>query len=640
MNYRQVTPTFLNVARQYQQDMTEASNYYKSQNFDARMHRNGLDVDARDFIPMVALMGIEGRTPDERAADIRAKMEKLAKAFEDPDHKKRDDYLDLIYYLVDDFGSTFDPAAMNMNDPKQVEQLLQSMLIDQTVSTKMLENPEYIRNRYPTPAARNLMDACEHFRMAIGSTVKTNLNKIGIDIDIILSLPQGVPEDSLDIHHCREMYEKNLLDAAIETKGNLPESQTIDFPILDDLIPFFSKDLGDIPNISTHTKGRMADYYNLLIAPSQLQQGSKNMQGLKEADIQEPTKVLYVDGKPFMEFVEENFRNVEKSGVLYASVIGTCMFSGRHKLDIVHAYRDEAGQMQYEAKTMRASVTPEQEELYMQQFSWIHRTFFNWGPFRIEPLQEKLDRIGNDPNTKARHDTVIADQKAKIEAGIARKEENARRFAQKLQQDKARREACREVTDRLGKSVVQWDKNSVIGILGRQISGTFRINKTEVTGAIEAIRKELAATFAQKSYGKIAPLFARVVLYDQLCSDRTANGGQPGEIEKMMGLGGYKTAVESINNTAVRMAGDPVFKELFLEKAGSMLNDERCPDVAKFERMIVGGGIERFRAEYMQKLQKLASQKEQQAPVNELEKENQKQQDAPAKQYAYTMQNT
>lgn len=71
-----------------------------------------------------------------------------------------------------------------------------------------------------------------------------------------------------------------------------------------------------------------------------------------------------------------------------------------------------------------------------------------------------------------------------------------------------------------------------------------------------------------------------------------------------------------------------------------MLNDERCPDVAKFERMIVGGGIERFRTEYMQKLQKLASQKEQQAPVNELEKENQKQQDAPAKQYAYTMQNT
>ena len=144
MNYKNVTETFSRVARQYEQDMAEASRYYKEKKLHERMHSNGLKVDTRDFIPMVALMGIKGHTPDERAADIHAKMDKLAEAFEDPDHKKRDEYLDLIYYLVDDFGSTFDPAAMNMNDPKEVERLLQSMLIDQTVSTKMLENPESV----------------------------------------------------------------------------------------------------------------------------------------------------------------------------------------------------------------------------------------------------------------------------------------------------------------------------------------------------------------------------------------------------------------------------------------------------------------------------------------------------------------
>ena len=640
MNYRQVTKKFLDVARQYEQDMAVASKCYEEQNLDERMHSNGLNVDARDFIPMVALMGIKGSTPDERAADIRAKMEELAKAFEDPDHKKRDEYLDLIYYLVDDFGSVFDPAAMNMNDPKQVERLLQSMLIEQTVATKKLENPEYIRKRYPTPQARTLHDAHDHYRMVIGSTVMTNLNNNGIDIDVNLSLPQGVPEDALDIHHCRELYEKNLLDAAIKTKGNLPEPKTIDIPILDDLIPFFDKDLGDIPNISEQTKDRMDNYFALLIEPSQLQPGSKNLQGMQEAGIQEPREMLYVDGKPLMEFVQENFRDVEASGELYASVIGTCMFGGRHKLDIVHAYRDEAGQMQYEAKTMRAFVTPEQEKLYMQQFNWIRRTFFNWGPFRIESLQEQMDRIANDPNTKDRHAIVIADQKEKIEAGIQRKAENARKLALQMQQDEARREACRVEADRLENSVAQWDRNSVIGILGQQLSGTFTIEKTEVTGAIDAICTAIANNSSQERYGKIAPLFARVILYSQLCSDRAANSGQPGEIEKMMGLGGYKTAVESINNTAVQMAKDPVFKDLFLTKAGSMVNKERCPDVEEFERMVGTGGIDRFRVEYMQKLRKLANQKEQQATVNELEKENQKQQDAPAKQSAYTMQNT
>ena len=164
MNYRDVTATLLNVARQYEKDVNEAFRYYQSQNFNARMHSNGLNVDARDFIPMVTIMGIKGDTQEERAKDIHAKMDELASAFEDPDRSKRNEYLDLIYYLVDDFGSTFDPASMNMNDPAEVAKLLQSMLIEQTVAVKKLENPEYTQKRYPTPQARTLHDAHDHYQ--------------------------------------------------------------------------------------------------------------------------------------------------------------------------------------------------------------------------------------------------------------------------------------------------------------------------------------------------------------------------------------------------------------------------------------------------------------------------------------------
>ena len=70
MNYHQVTDIFLSVARQFQQDMAVASQYYKSHKFNERMQNKGLNVDARDFIPMVALMGIKGDTEAERAADL------------------------------------------------------------------------------------------------------------------------------------------------------------------------------------------------------------------------------------------------------------------------------------------------------------------------------------------------------------------------------------------------------------------------------------------------------------------------------------------------------------------------------------------------------------------------------------------
>ena len=285
MKYRQVTETFLTVARQFEQDMTEASNYYEAQNFDVRMHSNGLDVDARDFIPMVALMGIKGDTREERAKDIQAKMEELASAFEDSDHSKRNEYLDLIYYLIDDFGSTFDPASMNMTDPAQVEKLLKSMLIEQTVATKRLENPEYFEKRYPTVQSRNLMDARNAYRAVVGSAITTNLYNNGIVIDVNLSLPKPYLVGTGEIQALQEPYERGRLEKAIATNGDLPVEKTVYFPILDSMIPNCGKNVADISKFSEADYDQVKHYYIYMIANTLLQQGTKKTQGLKEASL-------------------------------------------------------------------------------------------------------------------------------------------------------------------------------------------------------------------------------------------------------------------------------------------------------------------------------------------------------------------
>ena len=70
MNFRNVTDTFLEVAKQYQADMLVAVNYIIDQHLYNKLHENGIRVDARDFAPMVTLMGIKGDTQEERTADI------------------------------------------------------------------------------------------------------------------------------------------------------------------------------------------------------------------------------------------------------------------------------------------------------------------------------------------------------------------------------------------------------------------------------------------------------------------------------------------------------------------------------------------------------------------------------------------
>ena len=626
MKYRQVTNTFLSVARQFQQDMAVASQYYKSHKFNERMQNKGLNVDARDFIPMVALMGIKGDTEAERAADIYAKMEELASAFEDEDETKRNEYLDLIYYLVDDFGSTFDPAAMNMNNPLEVEKLLKSMLIEQTVATKRLENPDYFNKRYPTVQSRNLMDAKDAYRSAVGSAITTNLYNNGIVIGVNLSLPKLYLVETGEIEALQEPYERGRLKKAIDTEGNLPVEKTVDFPILDSMIPNCGKNVADISKYSEVDYDQVKHYYISMIENTLLQQGTKKAQGFREASLQ-ATEAIYIDGKPLKDFMKERY---PKGNPKWAQdgfegvIIGTSILGGKHKVDVVNAYRNDAGEMQYEARTIRIAVTPEQEKLYMQQFSWVRRTLFNWWPFRIESLQERMDRIANDPQTDKRHDDVIANHKERIETRIAQLKENAQQSKQNSAQFERHKGTYNEARDQLEATTTQWDPESVIGILGQQITATYVLDGAELTGACAVIRKAIATT-AEDTYEKMALPFAKVVLYTQLCSERDANGGQPGELEQALGNGG--NIRENIENTAQNLANDKIFKNLVLKKIGEDTNGKILPNRGKFERMIISGGYNGLWLEYKQNLKELGNPKKQKAPSNEEQLENQKQQE-------------
>ena len=121
----------------------------------------------------------------------------------------------------------------------------------------------------------------------------------------------------------------------------------------------------------------------------------------------------------------------------------------------------------------------------------------------------------------------------------------------------------------------------------------------------------------------MAPLFAKLVLYTQVCSERSANGGQPGELEQALGTS--SNIQKHIEKTAQSLAKDPVFKNLVLKKIGEDINGKILPNRGKFEKMIISGGYNGFWLEYKMNLKGLDNQNEQQAHSNDVQLKNQKQ---------------
>ena len=362
------TQTFLDEARQYQEDMHTAVTYMKEHDVFSRLSRNGVQVNTHDFIPIVTLMDVKGETKDARTADIHQKLDTLAEVLSEPDREKRDDFLALIYYLIDDYAVDFDPVTMNMNDPAEVAKLLQSMQNSQTI---------------------------------------------------------GAEQD--------------------------------------------------------------------------------------------------------------------------------------------------------------------------------------------DSLREKLDRVAGDPRTEALFGGALGLQNEKTEADLP---ENLQQAKPALKREAPRHATYQEAKDQLESTATRWDKDSVIGILGQQM-----------TGACDTIRKLILSTAPEKRYEEIAPLFTKVLLYAHLCSDRAANGGEPGEMEKLLATG--NSIRENIDSSTRQLATDPVFQELVLERIGGTEGAVPCPECAKFEKMILSGGCEPFWLENKQRLKNLENQKEQPAAAKENQPVQQKQLDIP-----------
>ena len=187
-------------------------------------------------------------------------------------------------------------------------------------------------------------------------------------------------------------------------------------------------------------------------------------------------------------------------------------------------------------------------------------------------------------------------------------------------------EAYSEAVNRMEESAAQWGENSVIGVLGQQIAGEKKPDDSTATGICAMIRRKITLGDTKNWYKEMSPLFAKVVLYSQLCYDREMNDGEPGELESLLEGNSIE---ENINRTAQRLADDVAFKNVVLKKIGVEEKDHLIPNRQKFEDLVGSNGCRGIWVEYNQKVKELTGQNEQQASSNERQAENQKKQEEP-----------
>ena len=599
MSYRQVTETLNRVARQMRDDMAIASSYIKQNGIHAELDK--FKTDGRDLAPLVALWGINSKTPEDRAEEIKDKIEWLRAAFKDPNREVRKPYLDMIFDTFD----SMDPAKVDMNNEADVRKLLVCMLMNQTYPVKRRENIDYFNARYPTMQQEHLANMnTEYIAKAIGY-IKKNLentvdeNGIALMPNPGMTISTGAKDIEPEVYDCTTAFAKTLRDdARAEREGQKP-SNVYEVPVIDQMLRTVGNKLTKIPKYNQGDQKVLRNYSGFIFDPVLARQ-SKKMEGLMEANLIGDMAAVFVDGMPFEEFLQQQFPDPKKrdklentyQGDLKFNLLTNLILNPDHQVDIVHPYRGEDGQMKYEPKTLKPVVTPEQEERYMQQFTWIRRFLSERGYFRIEPLREKLARAvtdPEDPNVKERYEKICANLKERVETGI-----------EAIRQEKER-ERQKELAN-----VHTYDKEKEL--MARMVSMTVaNYSRPELkTGAMlvmsnmmEKSCEELMDKLKESpTFESVAEILAKQVLFGQLVTVRTTTQHKIGALENAL-IGDTDAATKAKIDIAVKIiAQDPALKENFFKMAGVADGENPVVDKAFMDKVYAAGGYRTLTKSY------------------------------------------
>ena len=151
-----------------------------------RLGKNpNIDYDHRDLYSLAFLtIDLSNIPEDQQESYFKAEYEKLHDAFDvsDPQNPKRSDPAKVKPYIKKMFDCVLtDLSTVDFNDSKQIEKILQTMLVTQTLAMKVKDYPEVAMELYPTHEDKMRIDAISSKAYAMQLKARVEMSYAGLD---------------------------------------------------------------------------------------------------------------------------------------------------------------------------------------------------------------------------------------------------------------------------------------------------------------------------------------------------------------------------------------------------------------------------------------------------------------------------
>ena len=386
--------------------------------------------DQRDFGEMVEY------TYDMTDEEVRARTEQYISDYVSGDPARRKQRLDEFYDRVDAFNPMeLDLSCLEGNDQgergqdgltpseRDVMRLIAAVRRDQTVATKLKENPEYGQERY-----------ADWEKMA-WKRKQDELMTAGFDNYVVWGLLyHNGYEQNLQPVRGPEVKDIQILGANAMTalepilarfgQNNEAEGE-IPFTIEDNpaYYEFLRKKQRESGNTDAATE--IEDLCrNAVEAPFLYNERTKLIKeyGFDRMDL------IFIDGVSVNELFAEKYADMTqgKRESMMRQEIMAAVMSGEQRVEVVTLDQNESGDVVPKVNTVKANLHALDKREKEQEHNWFRR-LFDWGPFKIKTRADQADQLSETDDEKEERQRALLER---VNRSIAQKREAEQSMAE------------------------------------------------------------------------------------------------------------------------------------------------------------------------------------------------------------------
>lgn len=467
----------------------------QSKGYKNELNGNSQKANFRDFIDMVE--------PDARLSEeeVREKAAQLAEDYmsDDPELRKNrlKEFLDRIdavditgldYSCLTghDMGERTEPYNLTPSE-RDVLTLLTIARADQAVAVKLLENPNYLKERYLDEKDRFLFELKQELLITKGfsnyfSNVLLPNNGLSAGFAPLEAIPNDHVRDAMALSPAFGAFVYSQSKAALYDQ---PAKESLQFKFPDSL----GRELNGIVTQKKLTSTQKNFVLNAFDRTFGVLTGNKFAKeymadaGLSQEDM------IFIDGESLAEKMQKEYPNLtgyQRTDTAKHLTI-QAMLSGQHRVEVASLQRNGKDSYSFQIAAMEADLHA-MDRYELQEEHSAFRRAFNFGLTKIKTRADRADELWKkDPERIKRHKDIQDSVFKQMNASIDAKEAPGRR-----EQERVR---MKESVDRREQSI----HNNDLAFFGWILNGNRPDNYTpEISEALnKAVPEALTAAISK-----------------------------------------------------------------------------------------------------------------------------------------------